>query len=81
MTPAECFSNGGAAYLVYLPNGGRTDLDLTGASGNFNVRWLNPHSGGALKDRSVNSVKGGGKVSLGNPPTEVTEDWFAVVRR
>jgi len=76
-----CLAKAGEVYLVYLPNGGTTELDLAGASGNFTVKWFNPRAGGALRDGSVKSVKGGGSVSLGQPPADFTQDWVALVRR
>ena len=76
-----CLAKPGEIYLVFLRDGGTTDLDLTGASGNFSVKWFNPRNGGALSYGSVKSAKGGGKVSLGNPPADSREDWLVVVRR
>jgi hypothetical protein len=76
-----CFAQAGALYLVYLPNGGTTDLDLSGASGKFTVKWFNPRRGGALQDGSVKSVSGGGKAALGNPPADASEDWLVAVRK
>ncbi len=76
-----CFAQAGELYLVYLPNGGTTDLDLSGVSGGFTVEWFNPRRGGALHDGSVKSVSGGGKVALGTPPADAGEDWLAIVRR
>ncbi|MBM3734533.1 MAG: DUF5060 domain-containing protein [Acidobacteria bacterium] len=69
----------GVLYLVYLPGGGVTQLDLSGAPGTFSVRWLNPRTGGPLMKGSVASVRGGGSVDLGAPPGP--EDWLAVLRR
>ncbi len=76
-----CLTKPGEVYLVYLPKGGTTDLDLTGTTGNFQVQWFNPRQGGALADGSVTSVAGGGKVALGDPPKDRNEDWLAVVRK
>jgi hypothetical protein len=76
-----CFAKAGEIYLVFLPNGGTTELDVAGASGSFTVKWFNPRVGGALAEGSVKSVKGGGKVSLGNPPAEPDQDWLAVIAR
>lgn len=75
-----CFAQAGKVYLVYLPSGGTSELDLSAAKGSFSVKWFNPRTGGALRDGSVKSVVGGGKVALGNSPTESTEDWLMVVR-
>ena len=75
-----CFAKAAELYLVYLPNGGTTELDLSGASGKFAVKWFNPRTGGATQDGSVKSVTGGGVVALGNPPTDAGQDWVVLVR-
>lgn len=71
----------GQAYAVYLPEGGTTALDLSGATGSFEVKWYNPRTGGKLLNGSVRSVKGGGAVALGNPPADATGDWAVLVRK
>jgi hypothetical protein len=76
-----CFAKPGELYLVYLPGGGSTNLDLSGVSAQFNVRWFDPRNGGAPRAGSVASVKGGSSVSLGMPPAEPGEDWLVVLRR
>jgi len=76
-----CFAKQDEVYLVYLPNGGSSDLDLSGVEGTFVVKWFNPRTGGALQDGTVRSLKGGSLVSLGRPPAEATEDWVAVIRK
>ncbi len=76
-----CFAKSGEVYLVYLPDGGTSTLNLSAATGDFKVAWFNPRTGGALAAGSVASVAGGGVVELGMPPAEGTEDWLAVVRR
>ena len=70
-----------SVYLVYLPSGGTTTLDLSKASGQFTVEWFDPRNGGALKKGSVTTVKGGAPAALGMPPDNPDEDWLAVVRR
>jgi hypothetical protein len=45
------------------------------------VNWFNPRSGGALAKGSVTTVKGGGQVSLGEPPADPTLDWLVVVSK
>jgi len=74
-----CFAQAGKLYLVYLPKGGATDLDLTGARGAFSVAWFNPRTGGPLQTGPVARVTGGAAVSLGLPPADPGEDWLAVV--
>lgn len=75
-----CFAKPGDTYLVYLPAGGTTSLDLTKAKGQFEIRWFNPRSGGDLQAGSLTSVAGGGNSSIGAPPSDVDTDWLAVVR-
>jgi hypothetical protein len=73
------FAKPGEVYLVYLPKGGKAELDLAGAAGRFRVEWLDPRKGGRLLKGSVSEVAGGASVSLGTPPAG--DDWLAVVRR
>jgi hypothetical protein len=75
-----CLAKPGEIYLVFLRDGGTTDLDLNGANGSFKVQWFNPRTGGKLLDGSVKSVKGGGGVSLGLPPADADQDWVILVR-
>ena len=75
------FAKAGELYLVYLPNGGTADLDLSGVSGQFTVSWFDPRNGGALKKGSVATVAGGKKVTLGAAPASPAEDWLVVVRK
>ncbi|MBA3698502.1 MAG: DUF5060 domain-containing protein [Planctomycetes bacterium] len=70
-----CFAKTGSVYAVYLPSGGTTNLDLSGVSGTFAVRWYDPRNGGSLQTGSVASITGGGQRSLGNAPNNSTQDW------
>lgn len=79
-TSRFCFAKENYTYLVYLPNGGTTTLDLSKARGEADVLWFNPRSGGKLQSGSVKSVTGGDKVDLGTPPSDVDSDWLAVIR-
>jgi len=74
-----CFAEQGELYVIYLRNAENGVLDLSGASGSFSVKWFNPRSGGARTAGSVKSIRGGGVVSLGAPPSGRQEDWVAVV--
>lgn len=76
-----CLAQTGQLYLVYLPNGGSCNLDLTGAAGSYDVKWFNPRRGGALQVGSVAMVKGGTLVKLGEAPAEPAEDWLVVIRK
>jgi hypothetical protein len=73
---AYCFAKKGELYLVYLPDGGGREIDLSGGKGEYNVAWFNPRSGGALvPDATVQGVKG---VKLEAPDSD--GDWLAVIR-
>ena len=75
-----CFAKDNDTYLVYLPDGGEHQLDLTSATGAFNVHWFNPRSGGDLQTGSITTVSGGKSVSLGAAPSDGGKDWLVIVR-
>jgi Bacterial Ig domain/Domain of unknown function (DUF5060)/Bacterial Ig-like domain/Putative collagen-binding domain of a collagenase len=75
-----CLAKAGNTYVVYLPNGGTTNLNLSGQTGNYDVRWYDPRNGGALQNGSVTSVTGGGSRALGNAPSSTTSDWVILVK-
>ena len=75
-----CFAKTGEVYLIFLPTGGSTQLDLSGEKRSFAVSWFNPRTGGELLTGSVRTVEGGKSVSIGNPPSDANEDWLAIVR-
>ena len=75
-----CLAKAGEVYLVYLPSGGTTNINLGDAKGTFAVKWFNPRSGGELVNGSVLSVAAGKTAALGNPPSDEAEDWLIVVR-
>ncbi|WP_299245966.1 Ig-like domain-containing protein [uncultured Aquimarina sp.] len=74
-----CYAKQGEAYVVYLKNGGSTNLNLNGQSGQFTVKWYDPRNGGNLRNGSVTSVNGGGNRSLGNAPNNSGQDWVILV--
>ena len=51
-----CLANSGVEYLVYLPDGGKMNLDLSAASGTLAVEWFNPNVGEAV---SAGTTTGG----------------------
>jgi CubicO group peptidase (beta-lactamase class C family) len=76
-----CLAKAGEVYLVYLPNGGTSEIDLGAAAGRFTVKWFNPRRGGALQQVDVTSLTGGAVHGLGRAPAEPGEDWLVVVRK
>jgi hypothetical protein len=76
-----CLAKPCEVYLVYLPSGGTCELDLGTSANRQRVDWFNPRSGGALQPGSVRELKGPGRSSLGNPPSEASEDWVVLIRK
>lgn len=76
----EVFAKPGSIYAIYLPRATSTGtLDLTGAGGDFVLRWFDPREGVAAG--SSIPVTGGGSVALGPPPYASSEDWVALIVR
>ncbi|MBM4028479.1 MAG: hypothetical protein FJ280_24250, partial [Planctomycetes bacterium] len=75
-----CFAKPGAVYVVYLPNGGTTNIDLTATAGTYFVTWYNPRTGGPLSKGSVATLSAPGVRSIGLPPSDPQEDWAALIR-
>jgi hypothetical protein len=61
-----CLADAGKAYLVYLPSGGNASVDLSAASGELAVEWLNPSTGKSQKAKAVyGGVRRGFKAPFG----------------
>ncbi|QJE98854.1 DUF7594 domain-containing protein [Luteolibacter luteus] len=74
----RCLAKAGDSYLIQLPSGGAPTLNLSGASGTYRVRWMDPRNGGALITGAT--ISGGGTRSIGSPPNSTTLDWVALVQ-
>ena len=53
-----------AEFLVYLPDGGNTTVNLNNAVGAFSVEWFNPETGATTAGDVVN---GGSELTLAAP--------------
>lgn len=76
-----CLAHVGSVYVVYLPEGGQTELDLSESEGEFEVVWFDPRTGGDPRFGSVRNVQAGGVVDLGAAPMRPQDDWVILVRR
>jgi hypothetical protein len=74
-----CFALPGKTYAVYLPNGGSTSLNLGSSIASYQVKWYNPRAGGALQNGSIGQINGSGYQSIGNPPSDFSQDWVCLV--
>jgi hypothetical protein len=75
-----CFAKDGDVYVIYLQNGGSTQLNLGKSEAQFTVKWYNPRDGGELYDGSIKTVQGPGKVAIGEAPADTTKDWTVLIR-
>jgi hypothetical protein len=76
-----CLAKPGSLYVVYLPEGGTTEIDLSDVRGTFSVQWFDPRHGGPLQQGSVTKVQGGEKAALGTPPKDPANDWLILLFR
>lgn len=80
---AYAFANPGEIYVVYLPHGQETQINLDSLENGYSVRWFDPRNGGYLQQGSLDSIQGPGWVSLGLPPENPNpaegNDWIAVI--
>jgi len=76
-----CFAKPEQIYVIYLPSGGTTNLELGGDSKGYTVQWFNPRTGGGLLAGTVGIVTGPGPVAIGHPPHDTSKDWIALVKK
>lgn len=86
LEPSEHFADNartlmkyGEVYLLYLSNGGSTEIELP--EGKYSIQWFDPRNGGDLQNGSKTKLSGGDKSSIGNPPTANSEDWLCLIKR
>jgi len=72
---AVALAEPGSLYVVYLPRGGKLEIDLSQASGPFDARWFNPRSGVPGEAFAVP----GGEVRTLEAPDE--NDWALIMRK
>lgn len=59
-----CLENKGKEYLVYIPEGGETEIDLSSVNGTFNVTWIDPLFGNTWVGEPIS---GGNAIKLVSP--------------
>lgn len=70
-----CLAKPGHIYLIYLPKGGSTEIDLSHDIGGYTLDWFNPREGGPLKPAGI--------IQEGTPTLTAPGggDWLAVLRK
>ncbi|MFY0628347.1 MAG: DUF5060 domain-containing protein [Reichenbachiella sp.] len=76
-----CLTDEENTYVVYLPDGESTTIDLTGVANIFDLKWFDPKNGGELQNGSQTFVAGNGVVSLGGPPNTSEQDWVVLLTK
>lgn len=72
---AVALAEPGRTYVVYLPQGGKATVDLSGARGPLSARWFNPRD---EKWGALFGAAGGGQVGFQAPNTQ---DWALLLCR
>ena len=75
-----CLAKPGCVYVVYLREGGTTEIDLGRVAAPYTIGWFDPQNGGDLRRGSVARVSGPGRQSIGRPPADASRDWVALVK-
>jgi hypothetical protein len=70
--PVSCLAEPGRQYLIHAPKGDGFELDLTGADGEFEGRWIPAGEG---NDATV-TAKGGSKAAFDPPSTGEALLWL-----
>ena len=76
-----CLAKENDSYVVYLNSVETSALDLSNASGSYEVLWFNPKKGGELQKSKVKTVTGGSVVELGKSPDKKQQDWAILIRK
>jgi len=78
--PGQVFAKPNEIYTVYLPIAdGTGQLNLTGTSGLYSLRWFDPRNGVFVG--SPQTLLAGSVISLGTPPTDSDMDWVILIDR
>ena len=68
-------ADSGKAYVIFLRDGGTTNINLPNNS-IYDLLWFNPRTGDYIQG---DNLQGSGNQSIGNPPSDISSDWVAVV--
>jgi hypothetical protein len=69
----------GKYYIIYLPNGGTSYIDVGVQNVKLDVKWYNPRTGGELVAGSIGTISGNGRQNIGTAPSTVNDDWVVFI--
>ena len=75
-----CFAIRNTCYALYLKEAKTGLLDLSEASGTYDVYWYDIRNGGELLSGTIQQIEGGAICKLGTPPFNKSSDWVVLVR-
>jgi len=75
-----CLAKEGEMYVVYLKEGGTTNIQIRDTS-SYYVKWFDPRNGGELLEGSITSISGRGENLIGNAPNNPDKDWVVLIQR
>jgi hypothetical protein len=64
-----------------VDSAGVVKLNVANVPGHYEVAWFDPRNGGALQSGTIKEVEGGSIQPLGQPLSNVKEDWVVLVRK
>ena len=67
-TDDYCLAIPGNTYVIYLPGGETTNIDLGASDQRYSILWYNPRKGGELLTGSIYEISGHGLNAIGAPP-------------
>ncbi len=80
-TSDYCLADPGKIYLIYLKNGGTTELNLNDNYGKYEILWFNPRKGGKVQVSEKKVIEGDGKQTISGPPYDDQSDWVVIVKK
>lgn len=75
------FADENERYVIYLPSGGTTNIDLGNSNEFYTIEWYDPRNGGALQMGSKDGVSASSNANIGNPPSSTSQDWVAYLTK
>jgi hypothetical protein len=73
------FAKPGEVYVIYIPTGGKTKIELP--KGKYTVKWFSPLLGGELQAGNVKEIHGPGNFCTGEPPYNSQIDWVVLIKK